>query len=164
MQGFPQPLLQALGHRIPKNLPDTLFNELNHRTPAQLLDRIERRWHTRWSHAIHERDENNQRRWSPQEIADYLVTRGPCQNHACEDGHLIHDGSPCPRCQQPEHRFVPGTADTTATTQHARETAAQIRQKLVASRADRKQKRINPPGSSPWPSPRKISPQSHQPE
>ncbi|MET8506989.1 hypothetical protein ABZV60_20375 [Streptomyces sp. NPDC004787] len=139
MQGFPQPLLQALGHRLPPTLPDILFAELAHRTPAQLLDRIERRWHGRWSHAIHERDEDNRRRWAPQEIAEYLVRRRPCENRACEDGRLLHDDSPCPYCQQPENRFVPGTAGP-ATTAHARRTAAEIRQALRAGRTDRKKR------------------------
>lgn len=157
MQGFPEPLLQALGHRIPPNLPDILFDELNYRTPAQLLDRIERRWHTRWSHAIHERGEDNRRRWSPEEIADSLVARGPCQNPACEDGRLVHDENPCPHCQQPENRFVPGTADATASTRHARDTAAQIRQALLAGRSERK-KPANRPGAAAWPPSSATSP------
>ncbi|GGR34846.1 hypothetical protein GCM10010497_41840 [Streptomyces cinereoruber] len=140
MQGFPQPLLQALGHRFPRSLPDILFGELDHRTPAQLLARVERRWHTRWSHAIHERDEDDRRRWSPQEIAEFLVGRGPCRNPACEDGYLIHDDTPCGHCRQPEHRFVPGTAETTSTGEHARRTAAEIRRALLAARTDRKRK------------------------
>lgn len=139
MQGFPQPLLQALGHRLPPTLPDILFAELAHRTPAQLLDRVERRWHTRWSHAIHERDEDNRRRWAPQEIAEFLVSHRSCENRACEDGRLLHDDSPCPHCQQPENRFVPGTASP-ATTDHARKSAAEIRQILLASRTDRKKR------------------------
>ncbi|MEV6549217.1 hypothetical protein AB0M57_10950 [Streptomyces sp. NPDC051597] len=140
MQGFPQPLLQALGHRLPPTLPDILLAELTHRTPAQLLDRVERRWHTRWSHAIHERDEDNRRRWAPQEIAEFLVRRKPCENHACEDGRLIHDDSPCPHCQQPENRFIPGKAAAPATTEHARKTVAEIRQALLTSRTDRKKR------------------------
>ncbi|MGV9883305.1 hypothetical protein [Streptomyces sp. NPDC003006] len=149
MQGFPQPLLKALGHRLPRTLPDILFAELAHRTPAQLLDRIERRWHTRWSHAIHERDEDNRLRWAPQEIAEFLVGRGPCPNPACEDGRTIHDGAPCSSCQQPEHRFVPGTAEATSTSEHSRKTAAEIRKTLVASRSDRKKKPGIRPGASP---------------
>ncbi|MFH9959033.1 hypothetical protein ACH4OX_33120 [Streptomyces roseolus] len=137
MQSFPQPLLQALGHRVPNRIYDLLYDELDHRTPAQLFDRIERRWHTRWSHAIHERDEDNRRRWSPHEIAEFLVGRGPCQNPACEDGHLIADSTPCPYCQHPEHRFTPTTPDTPPSSEHARRTAAQIRQMLVSTRTDR---------------------------
>ncbi|MFE7616835.1 hypothetical protein [Streptomyces sp. NPDC057496] len=147
MQSFPQPLLQALGHRIPRNLPDILFAELSRRTPAQLHDRIERRWHTRWSHAIHERDEDNRRRWAPQEIAEFLVARSPCQHQPCEDGRLLHDDSPCPYCQQPLHRFVPGTAETPTTTEHARKTAASIRQALIAGRTDRNKKSALRPGT-----------------
>ncbi|MFC7930380.1 hypothetical protein [Streptomyces cinereoruber] len=151
MQGFPQPLLQALGHRFPRSLPDILFGELDHRTPAQLLARVERRWHTRWSHAIHERDEDDRRRWSPQEIAEFLVGRGPCRNPACEDGYLIHDDTPCGHCRQPEHRFVPGTAETTSTGEHARRTAAEIRRALLANRTDRKRKPDVHTGTGTWP-------------
>ncbi|WP_435191323.1 hypothetical protein [Streptomyces sp. bgisy126] len=132
-------------------MPDILFDELTRRTPAQLLARVERRWHTRWSHAIHERDEDNRRRWAPQEIAEFLVGRGPCQNSACEDGHLIHDDAPCGYCQQPEHRFVPGTAETTSTSEHARKTAAEIRQALIANRTDRKKKPDIRIGAASWP-------------
>ncbi|MEV6332049.1 hypothetical protein [Streptomyces sp. NPDC051909] len=152
MQGFPQPLLQALGHRVPPTLHDILYAELAHRTPAQLLDRIERRWHTRWSHAIHERDEDDRRRWAPQEIAEFLVGRGPCRNSACEDGHLIRDSSACPYCQKPEHRFVPGIAEAPATSEHARRTAAEIRQAMVATRSGRTKPTLRP-GPSPWPPP-----------
>ncbi|MFF0434470.1 hypothetical protein ACFYU9_19835 [Streptomyces sp. NPDC004327] len=141
LQGFPQPLLQALGFSLPRSLHDILYAELAHRTPAQLLDRVERRWHTRWSHALHERDEDDRRRWAPQEIAEFLVGRGPCRNPACEDGHLVQDGAPCPYCKEPEHRFVPGTAETTATDEHARRAAAGIRRALVAGRAARPGKR-----------------------
>ncbi|MFJ3505723.1 hypothetical protein [Streptomyces sp. NPDC090135] len=134
-------------------MPDILFEELTRRTPAQLLARVERRWHTRWSHAIHERDEDNRRRWAPQEIAEFLVGRGPCQNPVCEDGHLIHDDTPCGYCQQPEHRFVPGIAETTSTSEHARKTAAEIRQTLIANRTDRKKKPSIRVGVAPWPLP-----------
>lgn len=135
LQGFPAPLLQALGHRVPRTLPDILYGELEHRTAAQLLDRVERRWSNRWSHAIHERDEENRRRWAPQEIAEALVSPGRCGNRACEDGYLLTDGAPCPYCQQPAHRFVPATAETVATSEHARATAARIRRTLVGNRA-----------------------------
>ncbi|MFD7493637.1 hypothetical protein ACFV8T_14680 [Streptomyces sp. NPDC059832] len=152
MQGFPQPLLQALGHRVPRTLPDILFEELERRTAAQLLDRIERRWSNRWSHAIHERDEENRRRWAPQEIAEALVSPGACSNRACEDGYLLADGAPCPYCQRPAHRFVPATADAISTSEHARATAAQIRQALIGNRsAGKKPNRGAQPGA--WPTP-----------
>ncbi|WP_329028646.1 hypothetical protein [Streptomyces sp. NBC_01423] len=155
MQGLPQPLLQALGHRLPHSLREILSAELTQRTPAQLLARVERRWHTRWSHAIHERDEDNRRRWAPQEIVEHLVRRGSCRNPDCEDGYLIHDDpsrddTPCGYCQQPEHRFVPGTASVTSTSDHARRTAAQIRQALRENRTDRKKRPgLRGAGSSP---------------
>ncbi|MFD0629156.1 hypothetical protein ACFQ2K_47635 [Streptomyces sanglieri] len=150
MQGFPQPLLQALGHRVPRTLPDILFEELKHRTAAQLLDRIERRWSNRWSHAIHERDEENRRRWAPQEIAEALVRPSSCSNRACEDGYLLADGAPCPYCRRPAHRFVPATAEAISTSEHARATAAQIRQALISNRSTGKKPNRGAPSGA-WP-------------
>ncbi|MET8744791.1 hypothetical protein [Streptomyces sp. NPDC004728] len=152
MQGFPQPLLQALGHRVPRTLHDILYEELKLRTAAQLLDRIERRWSNRWSHAIHERDEENRRRWAPQEIAEALVSPTNCSNRVCEDGYLLPDAAPCPYCRRPAHRFVPATAEAISTSEHARATAAQIRQALISNRSAGKKPNLPAqPGS--WPAP-----------
>ncbi|WP_326701442.1 hypothetical protein OG909_31480 [Streptomyces sp. NBC_01754] len=135
LQALPRPLLQALGHRAPRSVPDLVHQELGRRTADQLLERVERRWNVRWSHALHEKDEDGRRRWAPEEIAEALVGPGRCTEPQCEDGYLISTGTPCRHCMRPTHRFVPATADRTAASDHARASAARIRRALLEGRS-----------------------------
>ncbi|MET8173169.1 hypothetical protein [Streptomyces clavifer] len=135
LQAFPQPLLQALAHRTPRSVYDLVHQELVRRTPDQLLERLERRWNGRWAHALHEKDEDGRRRWAPQEIAEALLSPGRCADSQCEDGYLITTDTPCGQCLRPTHRFVTAVADHTATTAHARASAAWIRRALVEGRS-----------------------------
>ncbi|MEV0495000.1 hypothetical protein [Streptomyces atratus] len=135
LQAFPHQLTQAFGRRLPAELRDLVHQQLGHRTPDQLLDRVERRWNVRWAHALHEKDEDGRRRWTPQEIAEQLIRPGACSHPQCEDGFLLTTDTACTYCRRPTHRFVPSAADRTATTEHARATAADIRRTLLQNRA-----------------------------
>ncbi|MFG3497759.1 hypothetical protein [Streptomyces sp. NPDC047928] len=146
LQAFPQPLLQALGHRVPRSLHELVHQELAHRTADQLLDRVERRWYTRWAHALHEKGEDGRRLWSAQAVAEQLLTRGPCADLGCEDGHLVTTGTACTRCRRPQHRFVPAVADGTATPERVRRVAAEIRHALLEHRSRRQPPRPGQPG------------------
>ncbi|MFF2653484.1 hypothetical protein [Streptomyces sp. NPDC058045] len=132
LQAFPQPLLQALGHRVPQALPELVRRELERRTPDQLLDRLERRWGVRWSHALYETDEDGRRRHSPEDIATALLAPSACREPRCEDGQLTGSGAACPECRAPEHRFAPG-AGPTADPAHVRAKAAEMRRALAGS-------------------------------
>ncbi|MER5896693.1 hypothetical protein [Streptomyces sp. NPDC001876] len=135
LQALPQPLVQALGHRTPQSVHELIHRELGRRTADQLLDRLERRWNVRWAHALHEKDEDGRRRWTAQEVAEALLSPGHCTNPQCEDGYLVTSDTPCGQCLRPTHRFVTSVADRTATSAHARETAAQIRRALLEGRS-----------------------------
>ncbi|MFI5750463.1 hypothetical protein ACIBBE_32135 [Streptomyces sp. NPDC051644] len=134
LQAFPQPLMQALGHRLPPALPELIHQELTRRSADQLLDRLERRWNLRWAHALHEKGEDGRHRWSAQEIAEQLLRPGSCSNPQCEDGCLVTTDTACTHCRRPEHRFVPSVADRAATSDHARATAAEIRRAMLDHR------------------------------
>jgi hypothetical protein len=138
LQALPQPLMQALGHRLPQSVHEVIHQELARRTADQLLDRLERRWNVRWAHALHEKDEDGRRRWAPQEIAEALLRPGHCSHPQCEDGYLVTTDTPCTHCQQPMHRFVTSVADHTATPAHARTAAAEIRRALLDNRSRKK--------------------------
>lgn len=135
LRAIPQPLTQALGRRMPQEIHELIHQELGRRTPAQLVDRMERRWNTRWSHALHEKDEDGRRRWSVEAIAEQLLQPGHCSDPQCEDGYLVTTDTPCVRCQHPTHRFVTAVADRTATSAHARATASEIRRALLDNRS-----------------------------
>ncbi|MFD9502662.1 hypothetical protein [Streptomyces sp. NPDC060035] len=137
LQALPQPLVQALGHRTPQSVHELIHRELARRTPDQLLDRLERRWNVRWAHALQEKDEDGRRRWTAQEVAEALLSPGHCTNPKCEDGYLVTTDTPCGQCLRPTHRFVTSVADRTATSAHARETAAQIRRALLDGRSSK---------------------------
>ena len=138
LQALPQPLMQALGHRLPQSVHEVIHEELARRTADQLLDRLERRWNMRWAHALQEKDEDGLRRWSPQEIAEALLRPAGCADPQCEDGYLVTTDTPCTRCRQPAYRFVTSVADRTATADHARAAAADIRKAILESRSRRK--------------------------
>ncbi|WP_299531654.1 hypothetical protein [uncultured Streptomyces sp.] len=135
LNALPAPLMQALGHRVPLEVHELIREELGARSAVQLRERIERRWNLRWAHALHELDEEGRRRFTPQVIAQWLIARPDCSDRHCEDGYLLHGDVPCGRCRRPTYRFVTSVADRTATPEHARASAAQIRRSLVANRA-----------------------------
>lgn len=94
---------------------------------------MERRWNARWSHALHEKDEDGRRR-QPMEIAERLLRPGRCDGPQCEDGRLIAADTPCPYCARPLHRFVPAQADRGTASDRARATAAAIRREMLDRR------------------------------
>lgn len=102
--------MDAMQGRVSAVVFQTVLSELERRKPQQLTDRTERRWYGRWVHAIREKGEDNRPRWSADEIALHLIAPGSCPVADCEDGVLINTDQICSHCQQPEHRFVPGTA------------------------------------------------------
>ncbi|MFG3138809.1 hypothetical protein ACGFZA_21650 [Streptomyces sp. NPDC048211] len=118
---------------MPSELVALIRRELGRRTPDQLLDRVERRWNARWSHALQEKDEEGRRR-QPLEIAEALLRPGRCAEPRCEDGRLITTDSPCPHCAHPLHRFVPAQSDRRAASDRARTTAAAIRREMLDRR------------------------------
>ncbi|MFJ9396134.1 hypothetical protein ACIRQT_14815 [Streptomyces californicus] len=135
LQALPPQLLQALGGRVPSTVHDLIHQEIAVRSAAQLRERIERRWNLRWSHALGELDEDGRRRWSAQDIAEQLLRPGSCTDRQCEDGYHIVTDAPCPHCRQPMHRFVTSVADRTATSEHARSAAADIRRAMRENRS-----------------------------
>ncbi|WP_406458218.1 hypothetical protein OG782_35570 [Streptomyces sp. NBC_00876] len=130
---LPAPLIREFGARFPNELVELIRRELRRRTPDQLRDRVERRWHARWSHTLQEKDEDGRRR-KPLEIAEQLLRPGLCAESRCEDGRLVTDDTPCPRCANPLHRFVPAQADRRAASDRARTTAAAIRREMLDRR------------------------------
>lgn len=134
LNALPQPLVQGFGRGLPAEIHDLIRQELGRRTAFVLRERIERRWNLRWAHALHEKDEDGRRRWTPLEIAEALLTRGRCPDPDCEDGYLVSTDLPCGRCRQPTYRFVPSVSERRATTDHARHTAAEIRRSLLENR------------------------------
>ncbi|MEC4015366.1 hypothetical protein [Streptomyces sp. H27-D2] len=129
---MPDAMMQALGHRLPRSVPETIRDQLAHRSPQQLYERIERRWYSRWSHALTEKDAEGRRRWHPDEVAVCLVRAGWCQAAGCEDGRLLDADCSCPACSQPEHRFTPGQGRP-ASPQVASRAAADMRRALLSS-------------------------------
>ncbi|MEW1692217.1 hypothetical protein ACIQOF_13485 [Streptomyces sp. NPDC091265] len=140
LYALPQPLMREFGGRYPAELIELIHQELRRRSADQLLDRVERRWHTRWAHALQEKDEDGRRRWLPGEIAGHLLRASHCGDPQCEDGRLIATDTPCPHCGHPLHRFVPAQADRRATTDRARATAAEIRRELLDRRTDQRRR------------------------
>ncbi|MFJ2093766.1 hypothetical protein ACIOEW_31495 [Streptomyces sp. NPDC087901] len=133
LHALPPPLIREFCGRYPNELVVLIRRELGRRTPDQLLDRVERRWNARWSHTLQEKDEEGRRR-QPWEIAEQLLRPGLCAEPSCEDGRLITTDSPCPRCVNPLHRFVPAQADRGAASDRARTSAAAIRREMLDRR------------------------------
>lgn len=133
LHALPPPLMRAFHGGFPNELVGLIRRELGSRTPDQLLDRVERRWHARWSHTLQEKDEDG-RRHQPLEIARHLLTPGHCAEPSCEDGRLLTTDTPCGRCAQPLHRFVPAQADRRAAAERARTTATAIRREMLDRR------------------------------
>ncbi|MFL4910691.1 hypothetical protein ACJ6WF_48280 [Streptomyces sp. MMS24-I2-30] len=136
--------------RVPADVYRTVTAELSRRKPQQLADRVERRWFQRWAHALRQRDEDNQPRYTPDFITLQLVSPGPCPVPDCEDGVLLRSEQVCSQCQQPEHRFVAGTAGPASP--HTRTAAlAAMRQAVLASPhrtgagAERRATQVRPP-------------------
>ncbi|MFF2409834.1 hypothetical protein [Streptomyces sp. NPDC058092] len=134
LQALPQPLLRALGRRLPPAVVELVHQELSRRSAYQLLDRVERRWNLRWAHALHEKNGESERRWSAADIAEQLLRPGSCSNPQCEDGCLVATDTACPHCRRPEHRFLSSVADRVATSDRARATAAEIRRAMLDRR------------------------------
>lgn len=126
--------MREFGGRYPAELIELIHQELRQRSADQLLDRVERRWNTRWAHALQEKDEDGRRRWLPVQIAGHLLRAAHCGDPSCEDGRLIATDTPCPHCGQPLHRFVPAQADRRAASDLARSTAAGIRREMLDRR------------------------------
>ncbi|MET7643203.1 hypothetical protein ABZS83_06065 [Streptomyces sp. NPDC005426] len=133
LQALPPQLVREFRGRYPNELVALIRRELGRRTPGQLLDRVERRWNARWSHTLQEKDEEGRRR-QPLEIAEQLLRPPLCAEPRCEDGRLITTDSPCPRCADPKHRFVPAQAGHRAAPDRARTTAAAIRREMLDRR------------------------------
>lgn len=128
---MPRPLMDAMHGRVPADVYQTVLAELGRRSPQQLTDRVERRWYLRWAHALRERDEDNRPRWSADEIALQLVAPAACPVADCEDGVIVHSDRVCVHCQQPEYRFVAGTAGTSSV--HTRSAALAAMRQAVRS-------------------------------
>ncbi|MER6677492.1 hypothetical protein [Streptomyces sp. NPDC000983] len=131
---MPRPLMDAMHGRVPAAVYQTVVAELQRRTPQQMTDRVERRWYRRWAHALRERGEDGtQARWGTDEIALQLVAPASCPVPDCEDGVLLSSEQVCAHCQQPEHRFVAGTADGPSSQQTRSAALASMRAAVMAS-------------------------------
>ncbi|MFD7861988.1 hypothetical protein [Streptomyces sp. NPDC059783] len=137
LRALPPSLAREFRGRFPSEIVGLVRHQLGRRTPDQLLDRVERRWNARWSHALRETDDAGHRRRRPLDIAEQLLRPGLCPEPACEDGRLLTADAPCPRCAIPLHRFVPGQADRRAGAERARTTAAAIRREMLDRRTGR---------------------------
>lgn len=111
---MPRSLMNALHGRVSAAVYQTVLAELRRRSPQQLTDRLERRWYQRWAHALGETDENKRPRWGADEFALNLMAPAARPVADCEDGMITNSDLFCRYCQQPEHRFVAGTAKTSS--------------------------------------------------
>ncbi|MFJ1844372.1 MULTISPECIES: hypothetical protein [unclassified Streptomyces] len=131
LQALPQPLTRALGRRFPPALLELIHRELARRSADQLRERLERRWNLRWSHALHEKNEDGGQRWSAADVAERLLWPGSCSDPRCEDGSLVATDTACTHCRRLGHRFVPSVAGRAAAPDHARAAAAGIRRAML---------------------------------
>ena len=100
LRALPDGLIRACGGTAPAAAVEMIRAELQIRTAGQLVERIERRWHARWSHlplrAVG--DSGDRAGYGPDDVAVWLVAPGRCGG-GCEQGWMLGTGDPCPRCR-----------------------------------------------------------------
>lgn len=143
---LPDPVLRACGGTAPAAVFRVIRSELLVRTASQLADRIERRWHNRWSHLpLHRTDDGTgQGGYGPDDVARWLVEPGRCTG-GCEDGWMPGSGEPCPLCQPPPRPPRPAVAPSAV----AADMAATARDAIRRSKAARPRGGYLPPEPAP---------------
>lgn len=131
LRSLPGPLWHALQGRMPAEALGQVQEQLRWMHATRLADRIGRRWHQQWAHALQEKEPGTRHmRWSPDEVALRLVAPSDCSDPDCEDGlNWVTDRS-CERCTWPENRFNPALPPPA---EHAHEALADMRAVLRAS-------------------------------
>ena len=152
---LPDAVVRACGGTAPAAVVRMIRSELRVRTAGQLAERIERRWHSRWSHLPLRRagQEEGQADYGPDQVAVWLVEPGQCSG-GCEDGWAAGSGDPCPVCQP---AAAPAARDPVPVSVVAADMAATARDAIRRAKAARPRGGFVPPAPGPAGSPSPIA-------
>lgn len=144
LSAYPPKLLRACGGHVPAKAVRVIQDELLYHLPRVLAARIERRWHTRWTHRklSYDGDGEQWTAYGPDDIALWLVAPTSCPGR-CEDGWVRDEPDrQCPVCRPPRAyraREEPLSA-------HAQDMVATARGIIAAARQPRDPSPYVPPG------------------
>lgn len=132
MLAFPPKLVWACGGSVPAAAARCVQDELRYYASRELVARIERRWHTVWTHRPLTYDGNGEEwtAYGPDDVALWLIAPTDCEGR-CEDGWVR--GRPdeqCPVCRPPR----PYRAQAEPLSTHAQDMIATARNVIADSK------------------------------